>query len=242
MWDWELPIFSNTNGLAKRQSPVLAVEGFISLNKNLMAEPPQTFLYTCAWEEICLHQMRNDEFCSSLRLKTCPDLLESLPVGSTDSTLCRNGLALGHSIARTTVSRTIYNRARRCTRVRHSRPYGGGPAFLASISNQVCGAVHYSGRLAGASWPQTCSSSWLINIFVSENSSVDISHCMSICNNGRIRQHPTAFPSQNMKIHSQCAFLLLSPLSLFPFWSWQKAAYRNMILTWADNVFHPGTV
>lgn len=208
-----------------------------------MAVPTQTFpLYTCTGRDL---SPPNEEWwaaCSSFRLKTCPDLLESLPAGSTDSTLCRNGLALAHGIAGTTVSRTVYNTARRCTRVRRSRPYGGGPAFQASISNQARGAVHYSGRLAGASWPQTCSSSWRINILVSENSSVDVSHCISICNNRRIRQHPRSFPTQNMKIHSQCAFLLLSPLSLFPLCSWRRAASRNMILTWAENVFHPGTV
>lgn len=82
----------------------------------------------------------------------------------------------------------------------------------------------------------------LTNVFVSECSSVNISHCMKVCNNGRIRQHPRSFPTQNMKINSWYTFHLLLLLSLFPLWSWLKAASRKMIMTLSDNVFilvHP---
>lgn len=117
----------------------------------------------------------------------------------------------------------------------------GGPAFRVSTANRTHGAFNSWRRLAGVPRPQTCSSSCLINVFASECSGVNVSHCMNVRNNRRIRQHPRSFPTQNTKVHSWCTFLLLSILSLFPLWSWLRAASGKMTMTVADNVFHPGT-
>lgn len=182
--------------------------------------------------------------CSSFKLKTCPDLLEPSPLGSTDShRFHAEAVWLSRDIAkRFQSSGPSTTQLADVQRVRATVSNTMEVLrFRSLISNPVHGAFNYSSRLAGVSWPQTCSSSLLIKVFVSERSSVNVSHHMNVCNNRRIRQHPRSFPTQNMKIHSWCTFHLLSLLSLFPLWSWLRAASRKMIMTQAGNLFHPGT-
>lgn len=184
--------------------------------------------------------------CSPFKWKACPDLQES-PVALRQHRLpapSRNSRAVSRSIAEISAVRTFYNTTCRCTRSKLQSAIGSpvrGPAFGVSTANQTHGAVNSSRRLAGVSRPQTCSSSCLINVFVSECSGVDVSHCMDVRNNRRIRQHPRSFPTQNMKERSWCTLLLLSLLPLFPLWGWLRAAPGKMTVTLADNVFHPGT-
>lgn len=121
--------------------------------------------------------------CSSFKLKTCPDLLEPSPLGNTDShrfhaeavwfsrDIAKRFQSSGPSTTqladvqrvRATVSNTMEVLR-----------------FRSLISNPVHGAFNYSSRLAGVSWPQTCSSSLLIKVFVSERSSVNVSTLVTI--------------------------------------------------------------
>lgn len=92
--------------------------------------------------------------------------------------------------------------------------------------------------LRGVPCPQTCSSGCLLDVFVSECCSVNVTHCVNPGNNAGSSQHPKSFPAPNVKIHSWGTSHLLLLLSLFPVWSWLRAASRK--ITRADNVFYPG--
>lgn len=73
--------------------------------------------------------------------------------------------------------------------------------------------------LGGVPCPQTCSSGWLMRVFVSECCSVNVTHCTNPGNNRGSSQHPRSFPAPTMKTHSWGTFHLLLLLSLFPVWS-----------------------
>lgn len=95
--------------------------------------------------------------CSSFKLKTCPGLLESSPLGSRDSQ--HHAEQSGYQCGIAKRLQPSQPSPAQLADVSYSQQHTGGPAYQVSVSTQVHGVFNYPCRLAGVSWPQTCLSS-----------------------------------------------------------------------------------
>lgn len=170
-------LFTSTNGLPQSPFPALVAGGSISFNENLM-ECSQTFpLYLYRGRDPRGQQVRNNElfdFSSSLSLKSCPAPLRGAPC-------CHQG---------------------QCPQQSHSSgfqpPHNTFPAVQVSASDPK---PEFS-LLRGVPLPTNLLIRLVMDVFVSECCSVNVTHCMNPGNNGGSSQHPRSFPTPNKKTHS----------------------------------------